>query len=111
MHVRKNDRVIVIAGKEKGKVGVVLRVLLEKNRVVVEGLNKVKRHTKPDQQNQQGGIVEKEAPIHASNVALVYDKDGKPAPTRVGFKIVKETVDGKEVAKKTRISRRTKQEI
>lgn len=100
MHVRKNDRVIVIAGKEKGKVGRVLRVLLDSNRVLVEGLNKVKRHTKPDQQNQQGGIVEKEAPIHASNVALV-EKDGKP--TRVGFQIV----DGV----KSRISRRTKEKI
>jgi large subunit ribosomal protein L24 len=101
MHVRKNDRVIVIAGKEKGKVGRVLRVLLDSNRVLVEGLNKVKRHTKPDQQNQQGGIVEKEAPIHASNVALV-EKDGKP--TRVGFQVLE---DGKKI----RISRRTKQEI
>jgi large subunit ribosomal protein L24 len=108
MHVRKNDRVIVIAGKEKGKVGRVLRVLLGSDRVLIEGLNKVKRHTKPDQQNQQGGIVEKEAPIHASNVALA-DKDGKP--TRVGYKIVKENVDGKDVEKKIRISRRTKQEI
>ena len=101
MHVRKNDRVIVIAGKEKGKVGRVLRVLLDSNRVLVEGLNKVKRHTKPDQQNQQGGIVEKEAPIHSSNVALV-EKDGKP--TRVGFQVLE---DGKKI----RISRRTKQEI
>jgi large subunit ribosomal protein L24 len=101
MHVRKNDRVIVIAGKEKGKVGRVLRVLLDSNRVSIEGLNKVKRHTKPDQQNQQGGIVEKEAPIHASNVALV-EKDGKP--TRTGSKTLE---DGKKI----RISRRTKQEI
>jgi large subunit ribosomal protein L24 len=101
MHVRKNDRVIVIAGKEKGKVGRVLRVLLDSNRVLIEGLNKVKRHTKPDQQNQQGGIVEKEAPIHASNVALV-EKDGKP--TRTGSKTLE---DGKKI----RISCRTKQEI
>jgi large subunit ribosomal protein L24 len=101
MHIRKNDRVIVIAGKEKGKIGRVLRVLLDSNRVLVEGLNTVKRHTKPDQQNQQGGIVEKEAPLHASNVALV-EKDGKP--TRVGFQVLE---DGKKI----RISRRTKQEI
>jgi large subunit ribosomal protein L24 len=104
MHVRKDDRVIVIAGKEKDKIGKVLRVLPDSNRVIVEGLNMVKRHTKPTQQEQQGGIVEKEAPIHASNVALV-GKDGKA--TRVGYKITQ--VDGKET--KVRISRRTKEEI
>jgi large subunit ribosomal protein L24 len=104
MHVRKDDRVIVIAGKEKGKIGKVLRVLPESNRVLIEGLNMVKRHTKPTQQEQQGGIVEKEAPIHASNVALV-GKDDKA--TRVGYKITK--VDGNET--KVRISRRTKEEI
>jgi large subunit ribosomal protein L24 len=100
MHVRKNDRVIIIAGRDKGKVGKVLRVMPEVDRVVVEGINKVKRHTKPNQQNQQGGIIEKEAPLHASNVALV-GKDGRP--TRVGYKIEGET--------KTRISRRTGEEI
>jgi len=100
MHVRKNDRVIIIAGREKGKVGKVLRVMPEVDKVVVEGINKVKRHTKPNQQNQQGGIIEKEAPLHASNVALV-GKDGRP--TRVGYKIEGET--------KTRISRRTGEEI
>jgi large subunit ribosomal protein L24 len=100
MHVRKNDKVVVIAGKEKGKVGKVTRVLPEENRVVVEGLNKVKRHTKPTQQRPQGGIIEKEAPIHASNVALVA-KDGKP--TRVGYKT--------ENGQKIRVSRRTGEEI
>jgi large subunit ribosomal protein L24 len=100
MHVRKNDRVIIIAGRDKGKVGKVLRVMPEVDRVVVEGINKVKRHTKPNQQNQQGGIIEKEAPLHASNVALVA-KDGRP--TRAGYKIEGET--------KTRISRRTGEEI
>jgi large subunit ribosomal protein L24 len=100
MHVRKNDKVVVIAGKEKGKVGKVVRVLPEENRVLVEGLNKVKRHTKPTQQRPQGGIIEKEAPIHASNVALVA-KDGKP--TRVGYKT--------ENGQKIRVSRRTGEEI
>lgn len=104
MHVRKDDRVIVIAGKEKGKIGKVLRVLPDTNRVLIEGLNVVKRHTKATQQEQQGGIVEKEAPIHASNVSLV-GKDDKA--TRVGYKITK--ADGKET--KVRISRRTKEEI
>jgi large subunit ribosomal protein L24 len=100
MHVRKNDRVIILAGRDKGKVGKVLRVMPEVDKVVVEGINKVKRHTKPNQQNQQGGIIEKEAPLHASNVALV-GKDGRP--TRAGYKIEGET--------KTRISRRTGEEI
>ena len=67
MHVRKDDLVIVTAGEHKGKTGKVLKVMRAKNRVIVEGINLVKRHTKPTQ-NRQGGIVEKEAPIHASNV-------------------------------------------
>ena len=70
MHVKENDQVMVISGANKGKTGRVLRVMLDKNRVVVEGVNLVKRHTKP-RSNKQGGIVEKEAPIHASNVKKV----------------------------------------
>jgi large subunit ribosomal protein L24 len=70
MHVKKNDQVMVISGEHKGRTGRVLQVLTDKNRVVVEGVNMVKRHTKP-RANQQGGIVEKEAPIHASNVKKV----------------------------------------
>lgn len=109
MHVRKNDRVIVLAGKDKGKVGKVLRVMPDVDRVVVEGINRIKRHTKPTQQSPQGGIIEKEAPLHASNVALVA-KDGKA--TRVGYKVT-ETKDanGKVVRSKTRVSRRTGEEI
>jgi large subunit ribosomal protein L24 len=70
MHVGKGDMVEVIAGEHKGKTGKILKVLRDKNRVVVEGINMVKRHTRPTQ-NRQGGIVEKEAPIHASNVRLL----------------------------------------
>jgi large subunit ribosomal protein L24 len=70
MHVRKGDEVVVIAGDDKGKTGRVLKVLRDKNRVVVEGVNLVKRHTRQTQK-RQGGIVEKEAPIHASNVKKV----------------------------------------
>jgi large subunit ribosomal protein L24 len=69
-HVRTGDTVMVIAGKEKGKTGKVMRILTKKDRVVVEGLMKVKRHTKPSQKNPQGGIVEREGSIHLSNVAL-----------------------------------------
>ncbi len=70
MHVRKGDQVVVIAGKEKGKRGRVLRLLTDKKRVVVERINMVKRHTKPTQRNPRGGILEKEGSLDLSNVAL-----------------------------------------
>jgi large subunit ribosomal protein L24 len=70
MHVRRNDTVVVITGKEKGKRGRVLRVLTEKHRVVVERINMIKRHTRPTQRNPRGGIVEKEGSLELSNVAL-----------------------------------------
>ena len=70
MHVRKGDQVVVIAGKEKGKRGRVLRLLTEKERVVIERINMVKRHTKPTQRNPRGGILEKEGSVDLSNVAL-----------------------------------------
>jgi large subunit ribosomal protein L24 len=70
MHVRKGDQVVVIAGKEKGKRGRVLRLVTDKGRVVIERVNMVKRHTKPTQRNPRGGILEKEGSVEASNVAL-----------------------------------------
>ena len=81
IHVKTGDTVIVIAGKEKGKKGKVIATYSKKDRVVVEGLNLVKRHTKPSQNNPQGGIITKEAAIHVSNVMLVDPESGKP--TRV----------------------------
>lgn len=75
--IKKGDMVEVIAGKEKGKTGKVLGVVVEKSRVLVEGLNRVKRHTKPSQKNQAGGIIEKEAAIHISNVMLLDPKTNK----------------------------------
>jgi large subunit ribosomal protein L24 len=87
MSVRKNDMVVVRAGKDRGKRGRVLRVIADKNRVVVEGVNMIKRHTRPNpQKNIKGGIVEREASIHASNVMLL-DPDTNE-PTRVGVKIL-----------------------
>ena len=87
MSIRKNDQVIVRAGKDRGKKGRVLSVLPEKNRVVVEGVNLIKRHTRPNpQKNIKGGIVEREAAIHASNVMLV-DPDTNE-PTRIGKKVL-----------------------
>ena len=91
MHVKKGDTVQVMSGKDKGKQGVILKAMPSKNRVVVEGVNVMKKHAKPSQANPQGGILEIEAPIHVSNVMPLDPKTDKP--TRVGFKVV----DGKKV--------------
>ena len=82
--IKKGDKVVVLTGKDKGRTGQVLRVLPTENRVVVQGVNMVQRHTRPTQADPQGGIKNKEAPIHISNVAVV-DSNGKP--TRVGFRV------------------------
>ncbi len=85
LRIRKNDTVEVISGKDKGKRGRVIEVLPKVERVRVEGVNKIKRHTKPNpQKNVKGGIVERENPLHISNVALIDPKSDKP--TRVGIK-------------------------
>lgn len=102
LHVKKDDNVIVISGKDKGKKGRVIAAYPRENRVLVEGVNMVKKHTRPSQVNPQGGIIEQEAPIHASNVMHVDPKSGKP--TRIGYK-----VDGN--GKKVRIAKRSGQEI
>jgi large subunit ribosomal protein L24 len=91
MHVKKGDKVMVISGKDKGKTGVILSALPKKDRVLVEGVNIVKKHSKPSQMNPQGGIISQEAPIHVSNVMPLDPKTGEP--TRVGLK----EVDGKKV--------------
>jgi len=83
LHVKKDDLVMIVAGKDKGKSGKVLRVLPEKERVVVENLNLIKRHTRPSQTNNEGGIIEKEAPIAISNVQLLCPGCSKPARTRI----------------------------
>ena len=82
--IKKGDKVIVLAGKDKGRTGTVDKVLPKESRVVVGGINMVQRHTKPSQGDPQGGIKNKEAPLHVSNVALV---DSKGKPTRVGFRM------------------------
>ena len=94
--IKKGDRVVVLTGKDKGRQGEVLRVIPKEDRVVVAGLNIVQRHTRPTQMDPQGGIKNKEAPIHVSNVAIV---DSKGKPTRVGFR-----VDGD---KKVRVAKTT----
>ncbi len=90
--IRRDDEVIVLAGKDKGKTGKVTKVLVEESKVFVEGINLIKKHTKPVPQLQQaGGIVEKEAPLHVSNIAIVNPATGKA--DRVGFRVE----DGKKV--------------
>lgn len=91
MKIKKGDRVKVIAGRSKGKVGDVIRALPGESRVVVSGVNMIKRHTKPGR-TEQGGIIEREAAIHVSNVALLDPKSDKP--TKVGFKFLE---DGRKV--------------
>jgi len=91
MHVKKGDKVMVITGKDKGKTGTVLAAFPKKDRVIVEGVNVVKKHSKPSQDNPQGGIISKEAALHVSNVMLLDPKSNEP--TRVGYK----EVNGKKV--------------
>lgn len=98
MHVRKGDEVVIIAGKDKGKRGKILQVLPKEGRVIVEGVNMIKRHTRPTQANPQGGIVEREAPLHSSNV-MPYD-----AKAGQGVRVRKQVLnDGKKV----RVSQKT----
>ena len=85
LHIKKGDIVYVNTGVDKGKTGRVLKVLVDKNRAVVEGLNMVSKHTKPNAKNPQGGIEKIEAPIHISNLNVVDPKSGKP--TRIGRKL------------------------
>lgn len=81
--IRKGDRVMVISGKDRGKTGLVMEVRPREQRVIVEGLNIVKRHTKPRPPNEPGGVIEKPAPIHLSNVALIDPKDNRPTRVRI----------------------------
>jgi len=102
LHVKKDDNVIVITGKDKGKKGRVIAAYPRENRVLVEGVNMVKRHTRPSQANPQGGIIEREAPIHVSNVMHIDPKSGNP--TRIGYKVL-------DNGKKVRIAKKSGQEI
>ncbi|MGD9867396.1 MAG: 50S ribosomal protein L24 [Hyphomicrobiales bacterium] len=99
--LRKGDHVVVLAGKDKGKGGQVLKVLPQENRAIVQGVNNIRRHQRQSPQ-QDGGIIVREAPIHISNLAIEDPKDGKP--TRIGFKTLK---DGRKV----RVARRSGETI
>ncbi|EFM11479.1 ribosomal protein L24 [Paenibacillus curdlanolyticus YK9] len=98
LHVKKDDNVIVISGKDKGKKGRVIAAYPRENRVLVEGVNIVKKHARPSQANPQGGIIEQEAAIHVSNVMHIDPKSGKV--TRIGYKVL-------DNGKKVRIAKKS----
>ncbi len=102
LHVKKDDTVFVISGKDKGKKGRIIEAYPRENRVLVEGVNMVKKHAKPSQQNPQGGILTQEASIHVSNVMLIDPNSGKP--TRIGYKVL-------ENGEKIRVSVKSGEEI
>lgn len=98
LHIKKGDTVKVIAGNSKGSTGKVLVVYPKDNRAIVEGVNKIKKHTKPNPKNTQGGIVEREAPIHISNLMVI---DGKGNATRIGRRLDEKTNKLVRYSKKT----------
>jgi large subunit ribosomal protein L24 len=101
MKIKKNDMVMVISGNDRGKTGKVLKVFPKNNRVIIEGINIRKRHTKPSQKSPQGGILEKEASINASNVMMLDPKSNEP--TRLGAQIILDEKSGKK--KRARVSK------
>ncbi len=103
MHVKKNDQVLVLSGEYKGKRGKILKVLPVRKRVIVEGVNFISRHMRPSNNLPQGGIVKKEAPIHASNVMVIDPKTNEP--TRVRYDHL--SGDGKKSRQKARFSKKS----
>jgi len=103
MKIKKGDQVKIISGKHKGKNGKVLRVFPDNNRVLVEGINLIYRHTRPSQKNPKGGIVEKEGTVNASNVMLVDTRSN--TPTRVGYRLIEDKE--KKTFNKVRISNKS----
>jgi large subunit ribosomal protein L24 len=101
LKIKSGDTVRIIAGDHKGSEGKILQIFNDKNKAIVEGINMVKKHTKPSAQNPQGGIVEKEAPMHISNLSLIDPTSGEP--TRVGYRI--------EGDKKERIAKKSDQVV
>jgi large subunit ribosomal protein L24 len=99
--IRTGDRVVLLSGKDKGKSGVVLEVHPKEGRVLVEGVNMIKRHTKPRPPNEPGGVIEKPAPVHLSNVAHIDPKDGRPTRVRI------QEIDGV----RTRVSARSGEKL
>ena len=102
LKIKKNDTVVVLTGEDKGKTGKVLKVLVDKQRAIVEGVNMVNKSTKPSAKNPRGGFVKQEASIHISNISLIDPKSGKP--TRVAMKV-------NEEGKKVRVAKKSGEEI
>jgi large subunit ribosomal protein L24 len=114
MRIKKGDRVIVVSGKDKGVSGKVIEAYPDKQRVLVEGVNRIKKHTKVGQSARgakTGGIVTQEASVHVSNVMLMVEVDGKKVGTRVGFRVEKVERDGREKTVRVRYAKRTGEDI
>ena len=109
MNIKKGDSVVVLSGKDKGKQGKVQSVIPSESRVVVEGINMVTCHTKPRRQGEEGGIVRREAPLNACKVQVLCPKCGKG--TRVGHKVEKRTVAGKEKNVSVRVCKKCGAEL
>jgi large subunit ribosomal protein L24 len=114
MKVKKGDTVLVIAGKDKGAKGKVIQAYPDRDRVLVEGVNRIKKHTKIGQSTRgakTGGIVTQEASVHVSNVMLVVEVDGKKVGSRVGYRVEKVERDGREKTVRVRYAKRTGEDI
>ena len=114
MKIKKGDRVIVVSGKDRGVTGKVIEAYPETDRVLVEGVNRIKKHTKVGQSARgakTGGIVTQEAPIHVSNVMLLVEVEGKKVGSRVGYRVEKVERDGRERTVRVRYAKRTGEDI
>ena len=114
MKIKKGDRVIVVSGKDKGVNGKVIEAYPDTDRVLVEGVNRIKKHTKVGQSARgttTGGIVTQEAPIHVSNVMLLVEVDGKKVGSRIGYRLEKVERDGRERTVRVRYAKRTGEDI
>jgi large subunit ribosomal protein L24 len=114
MKIKKGDRVIVVSGKDKGVTGKVIEAYPEAQRVLVEGVNRIKKHTKVGQSTRgakTGGIVTQEASVHVSNVMLLVEVDGKKVGSRVGYRVEKVERDGRERTVRVRYAKRTGEDI
>ena len=114
MRIKKGDRVIVVSGKDKGVSGKVIEAYPETQRVLVEGVNRIKKHTKVGQSTRgakTGGIVTQEASVHVSNVMLLVEVDGKKVGSRIGYRVEKVERDGRERTVRVRYAKRTGEDI
>jgi large subunit ribosomal protein L24 len=114
MKIKKGDRVIVVSGKDKGVSGKVIEAYPDTQRVLVEGVNRIKKHTKVGQSTRgakTGGIVTQEASVHVSNVMLLVEVDGKKVGSRVGYRVEKVERDGREKTVRVRFAKRTGEDI